>query len=287
MKPSSMKTKSIEIDPSVQTLIVISDIHAYHDPLLALDLELGKLTHPYMLFVNGDLFEGGIDAADTVDWVHTHAAGHITRGNHESHLDEFDADMDHGRHPPNLEMAQYAMLTDWQLQFVRDLPDELLLRWRGKSIRLIHGHIDLAGQSVSYMTEPQQLIERLHDRTVDLAAIAHTHYPFAIDLNGHWLANSGSVAVPIVQFRDPQGQMIRHSKCDPWGNGDDPRSSYLAITEDRGALDVKICRFDYDRRSLLARYDRCDAIAASMDYRRAWILHGVHDPLLLCPSGRD
>ena len=54
-------TAEVDVDPAIQRLVIVSDLHGYKEPLDALDQWLDQLTEPCLVFVNGDIFEGGID----------------------------------------------------------------------------------------------------------------------------------------------------------------------------------------------------------------------------------
>lgn len=301
-----LDTQTLDIAPSIQRLIVVSDLHGYKEPLEALDSHLRKIPDHYEIIVNGDLLDGGIDAAETIDWVCRNATGRTTRGNHDGQLSLFDsvrkrednswtmvsgADTDFTKsklewirrqmQSPESELRSYTKLTEQQLQVIRQLPDQLLVHWRGKVIRVMHGHVTLDGRAVSWQLTPKQSMEMLHDTSVDLTLVAHTHLPFVMDRDGCLLANSGSVAVPMCRIRDKAGRIVSHTGDDTPQAEDDWRSSFLSISEQSGQLDVRIVRFDYDRLGLLERYEQFDGLTTPMEYRRVLLLKGFNDRQLL------
>ena len=119
---------------------MVSDLHAYREPLAAVDAYLDTLNEAYRVVVNGDLFEGGVDAPTTIDWGHARASGRTTRGNHDSRIFAYLAqETDHD--PPSQwkqdgELGSYQILSAEQLEFVAELPDQLMIRWRGQD----HSH---------------------------------------------------------------------------------------------------------------------------------------------------
>ena len=301
-----IKTKTINVLPSVQRLIVISDLHGYKEPLAAFDYLLQQIPDNYEIIVNGDLLDGGIDAGETIDWVVRHATGRTIRGNHENHLSRFDSIkiMEDGSwamksdtdmrldestlhwireqmRSPESELHSYTTLTDRQIQFIRGLPDQLLVHWRGKVIRVMHGHVTLDGRSVSYMLTPEQSMEMLYDTSVELTVVAHTHFPFVLRRDGCLLANSGSVAVPICRFRASTGQIVSLAGNYQPEAKDDCRSSFLSISEQSGKLNVRIVRFNYDRQEVLERYERYNCLTTPMCYRKSLLLEGFNDRDLL------
>jgi hypothetical protein len=150
----AIESENVDVDASVQRLIVVGDLHAYREPLDAVDAYLQTLTDRYEVFVNGDLFEGGMDAEATVEWVRRRAAGRATRGNHDSLVFAY-AGNHRSRDVPDLwapdtELGAYRRLNAEQIQFLLELPDQLMVRWRGKTIRILHGHpaVITSGRSI-------------------------------------------------------------------------------------------------------------------------------------------
>ncbi|HCN07100.1 MAG TPA: hypothetical protein DIT01_04140 [Lentisphaeria bacterium] len=277
----TIESTAIDLDASIQRLIIVSDLHAYREPLEAVDLYLGELTDQYRVFVNGDLFEGGVDAAATVEWVRRHATGRTTRGNHDSRVFAYRSNQVDQDPPsqwaPDGELGSYETLGSDQVQFVADLPDQLMVRWRDKKICVLHGHQNAKDTNyTSWRSTVDQLMDTFHDTGVDLTVISHTHYPFVRERDGSWLANCGSVSVPICRFRTADGAIENRCAEDDSVSSDDAQCSFLNITESGGALDVQIVRFDYDRRGMLDRYSRHDGLSMSPALRERWILQAFH-----------
>ncbi len=276
-----MESHEIELDDSVDRLIVVSDLHAYREPLAAVDAYLDSLSETYKVVVNGDLFEGGIDAAATIDWVQAHASGRTTRGNHDSRIFAYLA-QETDRDPPaqwklDGELGSYQKLSAEQLQFIADLPDQLMVYWRGKTIRVLHGHRSPKRPDyVDWRSTPDQLMELFHESYVDLTAIGHTHYPFVRQQHGAWLVNSGSIAAPINRWRDT-GPVHNRCASDESIPDDDTHCSFLSITHKAGELVTEIIRFDYDRRGLVDRYAKCTGLSQPISLRRVWMLQAFFD----------
>ena len=268
-------TAQVEVNPSIQRLVIVSDLHAYKEPLDAVDQWLGQLPEPYLVFVNGDIFEGGIDGRFALEWTMRHASGRTTRGNHDSAIFEY---LD-GEQPPrhraaaDTELSAYRQLTPDQLEFVRSLPDILDVCWRGHSLRLMHGHFNLRTQATTnWRLRPAELSGVFADPAVDLTVIGHTHYPFISRDAAGALANPGTVAAPLFRYRDPSGQEIDRRVDDPDLSVNDSRPSFLTITESDGQLQPRIERFDYDRERLLRRHAVHDGLRMPLDIRHAWIM---------------
>ena len=270
-------TAAVDVDPAVRRLVIVSDLHGYREPLEALDQRLTLFSEPSLVFVNGDIFEGGIDGLYALDWTMRHAADRTTRGNHDSAIfDYLKAEPLSGKGAPDdTELGAYRAMTPEQLDFVKCLPDILDLRWRGYSLRLMHGHLNLRTPArTNWRLSPAELSELFADREVDLTVIGHTHYPFVSQGAAGAVANPGSVAVPLFRHRDHSGRKIDRRADDPNLSVDDSRPSFLTVTEADGRLQPRIERFDYDRECLLRRHAARDGLRIPLDIRRAWIVEG-------------
>lgn len=270
-------TTHVEVSSCVQRLVIVSDLHAYREPLKALDTIVDQLDEPYVVLVNGDIFEGGIDGRFAVAWTMRHATGRTTRGNHDSGIFGYlDARPSLGEGAPDdTELGAYHTMAPDQLEFVKSLPDVLDVRWRGCSLRLMHGHFNLrTSESTNWRHTPAELSELFADPAVDLTVIGHTHFPFICRGAAGALANPGSVAAPLFRYRDHAGRDIDRRADDPSLAVDDSRPSFLTVTEQNGQLQPRIDRFDYNRTALLKRHaDRLD-LQMPIEVRHAWIMEG-------------
>ncbi len=270
-------TAAVDVDPAVRRLVIVSDLHGYREPLEALDQRLTRFTEPSLVFVNGDIFEGGIDGLYALEWTMRRAADRTTRGNHDSAIFEF---LDAGpssseRALDDTELGAYREMTPEQHEFVKSLPDILDVRWRGYSLRLMHGHFNLRTPArTNWRLPPTELSELFADREVDLTVIGHTHHPFVSQGAAGAVANPGSVAVPLFRYRDHSGREIDRRADDPNLSVDDSRPSFLTVTEADGRLQPRLERFDYDRQGLLHRHAARDGLKIPLDIRRAWIMKG-------------
>ncbi len=272
-----IESQEIELDDFIERIIVVSDLHAYREPLAAVDAYLDTLNEAYRVVVNGDLFEGGVDAPTTIDWVRARASGRTTWGNHDSRIFAYLA-QETDQDPPSQwkqdgELGSYKTLSAEQLEFVAELPDQLMIRWRGRTIRILHGHQNPGNPGYTpWMATPDQLMELFHDSQVDLTAIGHTHYPFVRQRGGSLLANSGSVATPIYRWRDT-GPI--HDRCADGDSvsDDGAYSSFLSIKQGGEALAVEIVRFN----GLLDRYTHYSDLNMLMLARRELILNAFLD----------
>ena len=270
-------TAEVQISDEVRRLVIVSDLHAYREPLEALDQWLDQLPGPYLVFVNGDIFEGGIDGRYALEWTMRRAAGRTIRGNHDSAIFEYlDADPSpDDRAPADTELAAYRTLSPDQLEFVKSLPDILDVRWRGRTLRLMHGHFNLRSSgSTDWRLSPADLADLFADPAVDLTVIGHTHHPFVSRSAAGALANPGSVAAPLFSYAADSGQAIDRRADDPSLSVSDSRPSFLTVTEADGGLRATIERFDYDRATLLRRHAAHHNLRIPLETRRAWITEG-------------
>lgn len=267
-------TAQVEVSAATDRLVIVSDLHGYREPLEAIDRWLTQLSESHLVFVNGDIFEGGIDGRYAVEWTMRRATGRTTRGNHDSAIFRYlDADPSPGkRAPDDTELAAYREMTPDQLEFVKSLPDILDVHWRGHSLRLMHGHFNLrTPETTNWRLRPAELSKLFADPAVDLTVIGHTHYPFIYQGAAGALANPGTVAVPLFRYRDPSGLEIDRRVDDPDLSVNDSRPSFLTVTQADGRLQPRIERFDYDREGLLRRHAARDGLKMPLDIRRAWI----------------
>ena len=269
----------VEVEPESDLLVIASDLHAYREPLDAFSVELARLSDRRTLFVNGDLLEGGIDGAYTVEWVRDHAAGRTTRGNHDSaifrHLATANDEDTRADWPADTEMGSYSALDADQLDFLAGLPDVLEVYWRGWHVRLLHGHFNLHSPDyTSWQLTPEAQLDLFHDPGVALTVVGHTHYPYVRERDGSRVANSGSISAPLCRFQDASDNPVNRCLEDPDVPEGDSQSHFLLVREDGPRLNVEIQRFDYDRAALMDRYmDRSD-LDMPLHIRRAWVLDG-------------
>ncbi len=273
--PTSLR---VDVEPESDLLVIASDIHAYREPLDAFSAMLARLSDRWTLFVNGDLLEGGLDAAYTVEWVREHAGGRTTRGNHDSaifrHLAAAGDESPVGG-PPDLEIGAYGTLDADQLAFIAGLPDVLEVYWRGWHLRLLHGHFNLHNPDYTFwQVTPEAQLDLFHDPAVALTVVSHTHYPFVRERDGSRVANSGSISAPICRFQNPSGDSVNRCIDDPDVSSGDSQSHFLTISEDGPRLKIDIQRFDYDRAALMARYTARTDLHMPLHMRQAWVMNG-------------
>ena len=204
-----------------------------------------------------------------------------TRGNHDSRIFAYMAQETEQNLPSQLkldgELGSYRTLSVEQLEFVVELPDQLIVRWQNTTISILHGHQPPRNPDyTNWRTAPDQLMELFHDSQVALTIIGHMHYPFVRQRDASWLANSGSVAAPINRWRNT-GPIQNRCAADNSVPDDDAHCSFLRITEDSGAMAAEIASFDYDRCALLDRYAHYTDLSLPTSLRKLWNWNAFFD----------
>ena len=264
-----MQTKRIDLNADVDSLLIVSDLHSFIEPLQALDVEFASRSGSAQIVVAGDIIAGGANPAEVMDWVRKNAGQFAVLGNH----DQGALLGGEGAHPPYSEAGGYLRLDRGLAEYYQSLPLVLELAWKGHVIRVLHGHLTLAGEGVSWMAKPSELLTRFADPAVTLTVTAHTHFPFVAEQNGGRVANCGSVCGLLL------GREHEDGSISSWGDeatfAPPPRiySTFLSLTVEQGELQVTIERFDYDRAAALDRLRAIDD--PYIETRVRWLETGV------------
>lgn len=244
-----METRRIEVSETVDTLLVMSDLHSFFEPLEVLDGIIDSWPGSAQVVVAGDILSGGASPVETMEWARTRAGEFAVAGNH----DEVSLRGGEGEHPPYSEAGGFLRLDQLQAEYLQSLPFILDLSWKAKRIRVTHGHRRFTGECVSWMAKPSELVSWFGNKEVALTIVGHTHFPFVGEQDGGRVANCGSTAGLLLGLQHPDGSISS------WGDEavfEAPAqiySTFLAITIDGGEVQVAIERFDYDRTKALAR----------------------------------
>ncbi|MBI2441224.1 MAG: metallophosphoesterase family protein [Lentisphaerae bacterium] len=263
------RTITRRLDDQLDRLIILSDLHAHLPALTAFTECCAKLKGRSQVLFNGDLFFGGPNPAEAARWLMATAGALATLGNH----DEGMLKGAQGEHPPYTEEGAFVRLNSEQRDYFRALPRRLILQWRGKKIVLVHGHADpTTGEEVSWQALPDEQIARFLDPSADLCATGHTHYAYVRQVGRTTFANSGSPSLPILAVLDKTGLRPQSGKKE-LGADDDPRSTFLEVTESAGRLNVEIVRFDYDRAAAARALE--DLNHPRVSVIRRWLADGI------------
>ena len=271
-----MKVHEVNVDDSIGCLVVISDSHAVYEALVGLDQKLATLPGQWRMFFAGDMFHGGVDAVETLNWLRTHAEGGIIRGNHDA-ITAIQPKPDDGNRP-GTDGAALAALSPEGYEFTQQLPEQLNISWRGKKIRIMHGQLAPDGQTeVSWLATPKELMKVFGDPAFDLTISGHTHYAFVRREGNRFIANAGSTTWPVVSVVMQDGSVHSQAGDEPPADGGDFRSSFLVVTEQSGELAVEVVRFGYDQQGLLARLAKIEGLSVPVEYWRNLFATGVAD----------
>ena len=264
-----MQIERIDVDGDVDSLLVVSDLHSFIEPLEALDVALASRPGSAQIVVAGDIISGGANPAETVEWVRRNAGRFAVLGNH----DEVAILGGEGDYPPYSETGGYLRLDSQQAEYYRSLPHVLELAWKGQVIRVLHGHRTSSEENVSWMAKPSEMLVRFGDPAVSLTVTAHTHYPFVAEQNGCRVANCGSACGLLL------GQEHEDGSISSWGDEavfEAPSqiySTFLSIVIENGELKATIERFDYDRASAIQRLREVND--PYVESRQRWLETGV------------
>lgn len=271
MASGLITSASHRLDDGIEQLVVISDVHGHLQPLQLIDEILAGYDRKTQVIFNGDMFYGGPWPINVLEWVMKNAGELATLGNHDEAMLRCEASISK-KEPPFTEAGTYQLLSEAQLEYIGNRPHRLELNWRGKRIVLMHGHITPDGAHGSWRSSPDQQAAVFVARGPDAYLLGHTHYAFVGQYSGSFLANSGSVSVPIVAVKSGDGLHAQSGRSG-LDSSDDRRSSFIRISESKSELSVELVRFDYDRDAALADMER--AGHPEMDRQRRWMASGI------------
>lgn len=264
-----MQSKRIELKSHVDSLLVMSDLHSFIEPLQVLDGKLASCPRSVQVIVAGDILSGGANPIETVEWVRRHAGEFAVLGNH----DEASLREEEGDHPPYTEAGAHQRLDQQQIEYMQALPCILELTWKGTLIRVMHGHRTSSGESVSWMAKPSEMLTRFADPAVAITVVGHTHYPFVAEQDGCRVANCGSTSGLLLGLQHQDGSIS------PWGDDaafkapSEIYSTFLSIIFERGELQTTIEHFDYDRAKAIRRLR--EEGDPNVENRKLWLETGV------------
>jgi len=264
-----MRTERIEVNGDVDSLLVVSDLHSFIEPLEALDVALASRPRSAQVVVAGDIISGGANPSETVEWVRRNASRFAVLGNH----DEVAILGGEGDHPPYSETGGYLRLDRSHAEYYASLPHVLELAWKGQVIRVLHGHRTLSGQDVSWMAKPSEMLDWFGDPAVALTVTAHTHYPFVAEQNGCRVANCGSACGLLLGLEHEDGSISSWGDEAVFEAPPQIYSTFLSIALENGEVKATIERFDYDRAAAIQRLREVND--PHVESRQRWLETGV------------
>ena len=264
-----MRTANVDIDDGIDRLLIVSDLHGYLGPLDMIDRAVADADGSVRIIASGDYFAGGCHPVETLDWVRSRAGECAVLGNHDE-LVQAGAE---GDHPLYSEAGAFVQLDESQIEYLRNLPHALELRWRGFRIRILHGHRTLDEQGVPWTAKPRELLEHFGDASVDLTVLGHTHYPFVHHEDGLGVANSGSVSMVIFGSKQADGMIVPQGDEPVFKSESGIYSTFMWIAVEKGELLATIELFDYDREQALQ--DSRAAGDPNLQLRQVWLETGL------------
>jgi predicted phosphodiesterase len=135
LENTPLEVRVLEADDALERMLIVSDLRAYAEPIEAFDKVRAGYEEMTQVVAAGDIFLGGVDPAECVDWVCANAGEFSVLGNH----DQGALAGSGGGNPPYTEPGACRRLNASQLRYLRGLPPALEVRWRGKRLRILHG----------------------------------------------------------------------------------------------------------------------------------------------------
>lgn len=180
-------------------LLLVSDIHANIDALMAVERAAGSIDH--VLFA-GDAVNYGPKPREAVAWLRARRAIGV-RGNHD-HAVAFSADPRARASKQRIALAMRdwtrAQLSEDELRWLGELPLTLETELAGVAFALCHA--TLADPLFDYRLTPDSsdwlLSEIAAGLKADVLVLGHTHLPMVRQRNGSLTVNPGSVGQPLT-----------------------------------------------------------------------------------------
>ena len=239
-----------QLDDSIDRLLIVSDIHGFTRPLEVFDALHAGMSGRSQIVFNGDMCNPGLWPSKAIQWIRRNAGEFAVLGNHDEDVLQVDEAGSGDDQPHVTKEDEQQWFTNQVRDYLGSLRHRLVLSWRGKSIVLMHGHINANGKTVSWQASPQEQSKQFVESDTDLCVVSHTHYAY-VRQNGRTIcANPGSMSLPFIGVQDEHGLHL-HSGNAEIGPDDDVRCSFLVVTVPDNKIQVEIARFDYDRQAEL------------------------------------
>jgi putative phosphoesterase len=171
-------------------ILLVSDIHSNWPALQAV-----RESCDLCLFL-GDLVDYGGEPGPCVEWARRHAT-HAIRGNHDHGVAQ-DVDVSGGVGFKYLSRVTRpltrARLDSNGLRYLADLPVTQSLTLDGRRFLLVHA---TPRDPLDEFAPPDEAFwsRRLMGVDADVVCVGHTHYQYALQINGTLVINPGSVGL--------------------------------------------------------------------------------------------
>jgi predicted phosphodiesterase len=214
---------------------------------------------------------GGLDPVETFEWVRRRAGELFTLGNHDDYA--LMVGPKEGPNPPYTEAGAYQRLSAEQLEDFKSYSGMLELLWRGKRIRVMHGHFTPSGECTPFPIKPSEQTRLFADPEMDLTIVAHSHYPYVAEQDGTMVANSGSTAGLFIGARQGDGTVLPMGEEPEFIPPAQIYSTYLLLSTQGCELNVSVERFDYDRAAVIERLR--EAGDRGVEGKRDWLMKAI------------
>ena len=179
-------------------IAVISDIHSNYVALKKVLAEIEKL-EPDEIVAAGDIAGLFVQPNQTIELLQKIKA-RIISGNGEARLRKYhEGGAGHWAdfHQMKPLVWTYGKLTDDNLRFLLDLPEQIAFFAKDKSVRVVHGTIHSVWELI-YKHERQKIIERLAAVEEDILICGHSHQQWHDRVNGTLIVNPGAVGISFM-----------------------------------------------------------------------------------------
>ncbi len=176
---------------------IISDIHANVDNLrraLALLRELGADE----IVCAGDLVDGETEGEAAAQYFRQQGILSV-EGNHDRLMSDPALAGIATRFPPlkgaapTAEQLRADQLSPETIAYLRDLPGSLRFEWTQRRVLLTHATTWSLDSYLFPDQNPAALRRVAREAEADIVIVGHTHVPMAIEVEGRWIFNPGSV----------------------------------------------------------------------------------------------
>ncbi|WP_298819980.1 metallophosphoesterase family protein [Chloroflexus sp.] len=218
-------------------LAVLADIHANLSAFQAVIADIEQW-QPDVVIIAGDIINRGPQPRACLELalrMRSQQGWHVIRGNHEGYILNYDRDVQAG-HPPKGGRRALLGPIIWThqevfdlLSAIRTLPTQVTLATSGGAVQVYHASIHHDRDGLLPNHTRSELRAKIDPRAA-VFCTAHTHMPFARQVEETLVVNVGSVGLPF---------------------DGDWRAAYARITLDQQGWHAQIVRVPYDREATL------------------------------------
>lgn len=234
----------------------ISDIHGNIEALEAVinDIEKENIDK---IFVCGDLAVAGPNPSEVIDrlqelsgfkdmsFILGNTDEMILKANENEGLKYFPGD------PAMKSSIKYCQktLTNDQLEFLRSLPEKLVINIGNQKILLVHGSPRNISENIYPGLEEDYVKQIINGQEEDIIFCGHTHLPVIYNVGSQTVINNGSVGRPFTDNPDSCYAIVDY----PDLNSKDFRVFHKYVEYDRQATADKLRKLNLEGSDKLAK----------------------------------